>query len=473
MRWTFLLILVLLAAGAFAQSGRTSPDPTPEERGAAVPLNEKTVKEMFDEANGYLHQKFAEFEEKKISYSDALRERTVREQRQLAAKYAAAAATRQLEEEDFYYAGLLHWIAENMEGTVEKLSAFITAEGAPMGRLQAARSILAIASAKLKKMSDAESFLAAYLKEEPTKPRERARMEGEIAKGYLAMKQFAAAAPHAERAYRLTKVMLFEKGSDSSSFDEVIDTGLLVFESHRGAGEASTADAALEDLRKTAALSGSPRLYFYAADKLITYRIETGRKPLALETYSAILAQAVRDIPEKAAQADVLQRLKKREKHYRILGEPAFEMVGVDKWFPGQPRSISSLRGKVILLDFWATWCGPCFDAFPHLAEWNRELASEGLVILGVTRYYGQADGLPAEPASELQFLEAFREKEGLFYDIVVASDQRTQIQYGATALPTAVLIDRKGIIRFIEPGTSSARIEEMREMILKLLAEK
>ena len=57
--------------------------------------------------------------------------------------------------------------------------------------------------------------------------------------------------------------------------------------------------------------------------------------------------------------------------------------------------------------------------------------------------------------------------------DFVVGRDQSIQILYGATALPTAVLIDRKGVIRYIESGTSSTRLVQMREMIVKLLAEK
>jgi hypothetical protein len=58
-------------------------------------------------------------------------------------------------------------------------------------------------------------------------------------------------------------------------------------------------------------------------------------------------------------------------------------------------------------------------------------------------------------------------------YDFVISKDLSNQLLYGATALPTAVLIDRKGVVRYIEPGTSSSRLIELREMILKLLAEK
>src|SRR5687767_5916481 len=113
MRFLLISFLLISTIPSLAQSRRVSPSATPTVPGIAADL---TVKQMFDEANAYSKTKFAEFEEKKITYSERLRLQTEREQKQLAAKYATYASTRaDLTSEDFYYAGLLHWIADNLE----------------------------------------------------------------------------------------------------------------------------------------------------------------------------------------------------------------------------------------------------------------------------------------------------------------------------------------------------------------------
>jgi len=157
----FLLITLILVSTitSLAQSRRVNPAGLPVTAVAA----ELTVKQMFDEANGYTKAKFAEFEQKKTAFSERLRLQTEREQKQLAAKYATAAAIRpNLSGEDLYYVGLLQWIAENLDGTTEFLKKYLESPDQRPDRQQNARSIIVYVFAKQKKFDEAIKYLADY-----------------------------------------------------------------------------------------------------------------------------------------------------------------------------------------------------------------------------------------------------------------------------------------------------------------------
>ena len=218
-----LLILFIAALQIAAQSGRVATADASSTPSGGVP--QQTVKQLYDEANGYVKAAAAQFEAKKMRYSDALLEQTRREQRALAAKYAAAAATRKdLAGEDYYYLGMLNWIAVNLDGAETNLWKYVSSTpGAPPERLQTARSVVVVAAAQQQRLDDAEKILAEYLAREPQKLTERSRMEGEIAKAYQAKKDFAKMVPHAEAGYKASKAMLTDPALRARGLDEILD----------------------------------------------------------------------------------------------------------------------------------------------------------------------------------------------------------------------------------------------------------
>lgn len=471
------VILILLLGGSlvFGQARRVNPaSPRPSSEAAAVTGPARPVKEMFDEANTYNKVKFAEFEQKKVPVSDGLIARTQLERKQLAAKYAAMIQERtELTTEDYYYLGLLHWIAENLDATRETFVKYLSAAEIPAEKAQDARAIVAVIYARQKKLAEAEKMVADYAKGSPVKLSQRGQMERELARAFAAEKRYSEAAAHGAEAYKAYKSIAADPATREKIIDEVIAGGLFWFEANRMAGRQSDADAALQDMRQTAVELQSGKFFYYTVDTQVKYQIETGRKPQAMVNVTNTLAQLNKDFGDKSAQTELEQKFKKRERQYRMLGEAAPEIVNIDQVFPGDTKTLAALRGKVILLDFWATWCVPCLEAFPTMLEWQQDYGKDGFVILGLTRFYGRAEGFPVDTASEIDFLNRFRQKHALSYDFLVAKDDTNHRAYGAQAIPTAAIIDRKGNIRFLETGTSPGRLTEMREMIEKLISEK
>ncbi len=148
--------------------------------------------------------------------------------------------------------------------------------------------------------------------------------------------------------------------------------------------------------------------------------------------------------------------------------------LSIDQWIDLDPTELSDLRGKVVLLDFWYTWCTPCIITFPRLRSWDRKYGKRGLVIIGVTGYMGQIGGQRVTKEQEYDYIAKFKKKHRLRYGVAIQDDMRSsESEYGIGAFPTTVLIDRKGTIRYIGVGAGEEENLNLGAMIKKLIKEK
>jgi thiol-disulfide isomerase/thioredoxin len=116
------------------------------------------------------------------------------------------------------------------------------------------------------------------------------------------------------------------------------------------------------------------------------------------------------------------------------IGAPAPDLVGHDR--AGRPVSLGALRGHVVVVNFWATWCGPCRTEMPLLDEMQDSFGSRGLQVLGVSLDEG---GWPA--------IDPFLASAPVRYQIALGNDEVSAAYGGISALPATLVIDANGVI--------------------------
>jgi peroxiredoxin len=126
----------------------------------------------------------------------------------------------------------------------------------------------------------------------------------------------------------------------------------------------------------------------------------------------------------------------------------------------GNTVSLESLKGQVVMLNFWASWCGPCRGEMPLLDSMYKRYSKQGFTLLGVN--------VEAEPADA----EGLLKNTPVTFPILFDKDNKVSQQYNINAMPSSVFIDRKGNVRYLHRGYKPGDENEYLNQIRALLKE-
>jgi len=146
-----------------------------------------------------------------------------------------------------------------------------------------------------------------------------------------------------------------------------------------------------------------------------------------------------------------------REKKQPQGVAPDFTLKTLDN----EDISLSGFKGKVVLLDFWATWCGPCRESIPHLVQLQKTYQEKGFQVIGLSVDKGDGNAV-----------RKFVKSMDIPYPVAIAPEDVAR-NYGVSSLPTTLLIDKQGKIRDKIIGFSSAITAQMGAKIEELVSEK
>jgi len=122
--------------------------------------------------------------------------------------------------------------------------------------------------------------------------------------------------------------------------------------------------------------------------------------------------------------------------------------------------NLKKLQGKVIYVDFWASWCPPCVRSFPFMSQLDQDLKDQGLQVIGINL------------DEEVDDAKSFLDKHRVDFTIALDTSKQCAKDFGVIAMPSTYIIDRKGTIRHVHRGFRSEDTKDLRLAIEHLLTE-
>ena len=138
---------------------------------------------------------------------------------------------------------------------------------------------------------------------------------------------------------------------------------------------------------------------------------------------------------------------------------PSISLPRLDE--SGKPVALSGLRGKVVYVDFWASWCLPCRISMPALDRLYKEHGAKGFEVVGVNKDVRPEDA------------ERFLKRVPVTFVLVSDGSDIAAKAFHVKTMPSGYLVDRKGVVRHVHGGFTRSTSAELEEQVVKLLAEK
>ncbi|RKZ07762.1 hypothetical protein DRQ05_02635 [bacterium] len=241
----------------------------------------------------------------------------------------------------------------------------------------------------------------------------------------------------------------------------------------------------------------APYSSFYFVDELFPLMVESGRlEELAsmVANFDRRLSQSYKAYEDTVSYADstaeandetarqyrfLLKTFKMVGNRIKLIGKKAPEIRFAHVYNADSTTTFDRLRGRVTVLDFWATWCLPCIIGFNELGELYDQYKDRGLEIVSITSFQGMYIDREAgisegsrdkkiSKAREIELTASFTKKHNMRWPVAFSDRSVFDERYGITGIPTYVVLDHDGIIRYIQVGIGKKA--QMKRILEKLL---